>query len=244
MRHGDASLELPDFELAAGRSSPAIALYAPMLQEAAPVSSSVVGVPQSSVAACLIEAELQLAYQQKRAEDSAFSVIVDRAKADFTRLGHSFDPAAAAAIAAEISVLLYDLGRAEQHARQAVALAPHSAASHCVLGAVRKRAGLPSTAKSEWQTALQLEPGFVPARLALASLALEAADPASAAELASAVVREQPANFVALCIYARALTGLGDLDEAALIARRALAADHPSAEPHEILGTVAVRSVT
>ena len=240
-RHGDALLELPDFELAAGRSKRAVALYAPMLRAPAPVSGSVVGGPHGSVAARLIEAELQLAYQQRRGEDSGFNATVGIAKADFARFGRSLDPAVAATIAAEISLVQDDVSSAEQHAQQAIARAPNSAAGHYVLGAVQKRAGLPNVAKSEWQTALQLAPGFVPARLALASAALEAADPAAAAELASAVVREQPANFVALCIYARALTALGHLEEAGLIAHRALVADPSSAEAHEILGAIAVR---
>ena len=242
-RDRSAAMALPDFDLAAGRSAPAVALYARMLGEQVPIAGHELRGPatQSSVAARLIEAELQLACQQKRADDSAYKATLARANADLIRLRSKVDPGTASALEAEIALAGDDLTSAEQHADVAIRQAPDSPAAHYVLGVVRKRAGLANAAQQEWRTALQLAPDFTPARLALAADSLEGGDPAKVAELTSAVVREQPAQFQALCIYARALLALGRPDEAALIARRALAADASSAAPHEILGMIAVR---
>ncbi|PYX90372.1 MAG: hypothetical protein DMG67_12895 [Acidobacteria bacterium] len=242
-RTSEVSVTLPDFDLAAGRTAPAAALYsrilgapAPPVQEKIPTRLS-----RSSVAARLIETELQLAAQQKRADDLASAVTLAHARAHLRQFRGYFDPATAAALAAEVSFAAENLATAEQQAQQAIALAPGSAPAHYVLGLIRQRNGLPDLAKAEWQAALQAAPSFTPARMALAAQALASGDAAATEEMISAVIREEPANFQALCIYAHSLMALGRSEQATLIAHRALAANSFSAEPHEILGSIAVR---
>src|SRR5260370_3944518 len=242
-RTSEVSVTLPDFDLAAGRTAPAAALYSRILGAPAPLVHEKIPAPlsRSSVAARLIETELQLAVQQKRADDPISALTLARARAHLRQFRGYFDPATATALAAEVSFAAENLATAEQQAQQAIALAPNSAPAHYVLGLIRQRNGLPDLAKAEWQAALQAAPGFPPARIALAAQALTSGDAAATEESISAIIREQPANFQALCIYARSLMALGRGEQAALIPRRALAANPSSAEPHEILGGIAVR---
>jgi Tfp pilus assembly protein PilF len=100
---------------------------------------------------------------------------------------------------------------------------------------------LPELARTEWQSALQAAPAFTPARMALAAQALDSGDAVAAEDMISSVIRDEPANFQALCLYARVLMARGRIDETGIIARRALAASPSSAEPHEIMGAIAVR---
>src|SRR5262249_4850835 len=92
-----------------------------------------------------------------------------------------------------------------------------------------------------WNTALEKDPEFLPARQAVAEQALSRGDAGAAEDYIVSVVRREPANFEALCIYARALAAQEKFAAAALIARRALAADGTSAEPHLILGNMAMQ---
>src|SRR5579859_334388 len=232
---------LPDFELAAGRTTPATMLYNRILGSPAPLNPGEAhSLSRSSVAARLVEAELQLAQQQKQADDAASAATLASAKAHLRQFRSYFDPATATALAAEVSLELGNLSTAEEQAQQAVAFAPGSAPAHYVLGLVRQRNGLSNQARAEWQTALQAAPGFTPARIAMATQAFDSGDAATAEEITSSVIREEPANFQALCIYARSLAALHRFDQATLIARRALVANSASAEPHEILGGIAV----
>ena len=232
---------LPDFELAAGRTTPATALYNHILGSGAALNAGETrSLSRSSVAARLIEAELQLGEQQKQADDAASAATLVSANAHLRQFRSYFDPATATALAAEVSLALGNLSTAEEQAQQAVAFAPGSAPAHYVLGLVRQRNGLPNLAKTEWQAALQIAPGFTPARIAMATEALGSGDAAAAEGIISSVIREEPANFQALCIYARSLATLRRFDQAGLIARRALAANSASAGPHEILGGIAL----
>jgi Tfp pilus assembly protein PilF len=233
---------LPDFELAAGRATPATALYNRILGSPALLNPEEThSLSRSSVAARLIEAELQLGEQQKQADDAASAATLASAHGHLRQFRSYFDPATAMALAAEVSLALGNLNTAEEQAQQAVAFAPGSAPAHYVLGLVRQRNGLPNLARTEWQTALQIAPGFTPARIAMATEALDSGDAAAAEGIISSVIREEPANFQALCVYARSLAVLRRFDQARLIARRALAANPASAEPHEILGGIALQ---
>ncbi|HZR29004.1 MAG TPA: tetratricopeptide repeat protein, partial [Terriglobales bacterium] len=237
----EARVTLPDFELAAGRTTPATMLYNRILGSPALLNPGEThSLSRSSVAARLIEAELQLAQQQKQADDPASASTLSSANAHLRQFRSYFDPATATALAAEVSLALGNVSSAEEQAQQAVAFAPGSAPAHYVLGLVRQRDGLPNLAKNEWQTALQIAPGFTPARIAIAMQALHSGEATPAEEITSSIIREEPANFQALCIYARSLSALHRFDQATLIARRALAANSASAEPHEILGGIAL----
>jgi Flp pilus assembly protein TadD len=96
-------------------------------------------------------------------------------------------------------------------------------------------------ANSYWNAALEIDPEFLPARQAVAQQALFSGDASAAEEYIVPVIRREPANFDALCIYARALAAQRKVVAATLVARRALAADNTSAEPHLILGNIAMQ---
>jgi Tfp pilus assembly protein PilF len=242
-RNPELSVALPDFDLAAGRAASAAVQYGRILGAPSPVIRGDLRTPpsRSSVAARLIETELQLAAQQERAGDAAAASTFISAKAHLRQFHSYFDPATATALAAEVSFASENLTAAEQLAQQAIALSPNSAPAHYVLGLIRQRGGLGDLARAEWLRALQSAPGFTPARLALAVQALDSGDPGAAEEMVSSVVRDEPANFQALCLYARVLMALRREEQARMIARRALTASPSSAEPHEIMGNIAVR---
>jgi Tfp pilus assembly protein PilF len=240
-RDPESSVALPDFDLAAGRAASAAAEYGRILGMPSPALHGEPPLSRSSVAARLVETELQLATQQKQADDTAWAATFAAAKAHLRQFHSYFDPATATALAAEVSFASENLTAAEQLAQQAIVLSPKSAPAHYVLGLVRQRGGLPDLARTEWQSALQAAPGFTPARIALAAQALDSADAVAAEAIISSVVRDEPANFQALCLYARVLMALGRDDQAMMIARRALAASPSSAAPHEIMGAIAVR---
>lgn len=241
-RGPETSVALPDFDLAAGRAAPAAALYTRILGGPEPLVQGEVSKPlsRSSVAARLIETELQLAAQQRRSDDSKSAVTLANAQAHLHQFRSFFDPATATALAAEVAFASENVTSAEQLAQHAIALSPGSAPAHYVLGLIRQRNGLTDLARAEWQTAVQAMPGFTPARISLAAQALDSGDAAGAEETVSSIIREEPANFQALCLYARALLALRREEQSTLIARRALAANPSSAEPHEILGTIAI----
>jgi tetratricopeptide (TPR) repeat protein len=241
-RDPESSVSLPDFDLAAGRPASAAAEYGRILGASTLLPRGQVrsSLSRGSVAARLIETELQLAVQQQRTDNAASLATLTGAKAHLQQFHSYFDPATAAALAAEVSLASENLTAAEQLAQQAILLSPRSAPAHYVLGLIRQRGGLHDVARAEWQSALQAAPGFVPARLALATQALDTGEATAAEEIVSSVVRDEPANFQALCLYAKALIALGREEQAAMIARRAAAANPSSAEPHEIMGTIAV----
>ena len=133
-----------------------------------------------------------------------------------------------------------DISSAERQAKIALLRAPESAAAHYVRGLVSKREGKIAEAKEEWNTALELDPDNVPSRLALADQTLSEHDPATADEQVSAVIRNEPGNTAALNLYARVLLAEGKLAAAGGVLARSLAITTHAAEPHIILGDLAM----
>jgi tetratricopeptide (TPR) repeat protein len=80
----------------------------------------------------------------------------------------------------------------------------------------------------------------VPARLALANEELNDGDAHSAEEDVALILRDEPANLRALCLFARVLLKEKRYDSAVTIARRAVAADGGSAEPRLVQGEIAL----
>ena len=93
-------------------------------------------------------------------------------------------------------------------------------------------------ARVEWQRAIDIAPTFAPARMAAAREDLRGGDAKSAEESVATVLRDEPANLAALCLFARVLVAEKRYDSALVIARRAIAADGSAIEPRLVLGEV------
>jgi tetratricopeptide (TPR) repeat protein len=134
-----------------------------------------------------------------------------------------------------------DLPMAALQAKTAVSLAPQSAAARYVLAMARYRSGNSAEARAEWLAALESDPHFIPARLALTEQALASGDTRGAERYVTAVVREEPGNVRALDLFARVLLAQKRYNSAALIAQRALAVDKTTPQPHLLLGRIALQ---
>ncbi|MFB3916544.1 MAG: tetratricopeptide repeat protein [Terriglobales bacterium] len=246
----DLPVALADFQLTSGRIPEALERYlfamrSPALQlgkdEATLTwtdkSKSHVAENRVSLAARIIEADIQEAYAARRGGDPGKAM--NAAAQHMMQFGADLDPATAAVLKAEIALAGNDLQGAVKHASYAVRLAPQSAAAHYVLGIVKQRAGEPLTARREWLVAFEADSTFVPARLALAAEALRDWDAAGAEQFVLPVVREEPSNVRALALFARALAGEKQYASASVIARRLAAVDEGSADPHIILAEIA-----
>jgi tetratricopeptide (TPR) repeat protein len=233
-----------DFELLLGRAPEAAAGYTFFLTDspsnrrdpAHAHNPDQFALTRASVIVRLIEAELATAYKQAESGPS-----LKRAKALLDQYRAELDESASESLQAEMAMVAGDLSQAEAHATRAVELAPQSAAANFIAGLVKRAARDLPAANAYWNTALEKDADFLPARQAVAEQALAHGNANAAEEYIVSVVRREPANFEALCIYARALAVQGKTTAASLIARRALAADSSSAEPHLILGNLAMQ---
>src|SRR5262249_5298884 len=96
-------------------------------------------------------------------------------------------------------------------------------------------------ALKQWQVALDSDSGYVPALIAMATDAFDRGHPEDAEGYILSVVRAEPANFDALMLYARVLTGRQRYDAAMAITRRAMAARPNAPDPHVVMGEVALK---
>lgn len=101
-------------------------------------------------------------------------------------------------------------GAAEAHCRQALAIDRHNPAAHALLGRVLAHAGRPEEARAALDAALRLKPGFVPALIEDATLALNGGDPARAVARLRAVIARVPPEALLHAQLARALDATGD----------------------------------
>ncbi|MCU1307917.1 MAG: Tetratricopeptide repeat protein [Acidobacteriaceae bacterium] len=188
-----------------------------------------------SIASRMIEAQLLLDSKSKSQIqiDDALS-----ARSLLARNHRVLDGTAAAVLQAEAALAQGNLAEAESKAKLAVARGPESPAAHYVRGVVFKRQNKIAEAKEEWNSALEADSEYVPAQLALAGQNLDERDLLTAEEHVSSVVRDEPANLDALCLYARVLLAQARLASARGIAKRALALDGKSTEPHLVLGQI------
>lgn len=222
---------LPDFELHSGRALHAVQAYTSALRPGRlPAAPGAARAQRGLLAARVVEADLSLS-----ASDAP---VLARRHLDQYR--SDLDPVTALVLQAEIFLAEDDLANAYTAVSIAAAQSADSAAAHYVLGAVQQRRGDMAQARAAWSRALMADPGFVPARLALAAEDLRAGDTDSAEQHAALVLREEPANLRALCLFARVLLKQQRYEAAATIARRAVAADAAAPEPRLVQGEIAL----
>ncbi|HTK95266.1 MAG TPA: tetratricopeptide repeat protein [Terriglobales bacterium] len=222
---------LPDFEFQSGRVANAAKAYASALQPGRLPAAPGAKRPERGVlAARVIEADLS---QPSPNASQAARQHLEQYKADL-------DPITTQVLWSEIFLVERNLLDARKAAASAVAQAADSAAAHYALGVVEQRSGDVSAAGTEWARAIALDGDFIPARLALAEQLLQSDQPRLAEEHVALVLRTEPANLGALCLFARVLLREKRYDSALAIAHRAVAADTTAAEPRMVLGEIAM----
>ena len=237
---------LSDFQVITGRAPKASETYLSALQNhSAPLAKdkSLNANDQRSqraqMVARLVEADLDSSHAQEKSGAVAGSA-PKLARQHLDRFRRELDQATTRMLEAEIALAENDLGQANVAASAAVSLGPDSAAAHYILGIVKFRSSDPSGARAEWESALEQQSSFIPARLALANMLLKAGDSAAAQQFIIPAVRDEPANFEALILFARALSAQRSYRAAEIIAIRAEAVGPESAEPHMIRGQIAL----
>lgn len=241
---------LADFQLLSGRPDEAAEQYQRALTAAqppvptrktwafslhetsTPVSSAEQDIAARAVETALVQATKLQGDNRKKAVASARSrLLKNRVR---------FDKATEAILQCEIALADENLAVAKLRASSALELAPLSAPAHYVSGLVAAVDNDDDTAQTEWQNALDQDPHFSPARLAIAEDALAHNDVDGADENARIVVRDNPGDLRATIVFARALLQEGKPLAAAIMAQRAKALDPNSPEPSLILGSVAL----
>jgi tetratricopeptide (TPR) repeat protein len=240
---------LSDFQMITGRSPTANATYLSALRSAAapPRSDKSADATErrehrAQMIARVIESDLECQRVPNSSEASSTARISssNSARQHLAEFRNELDAATVHMLEAEIAVADNDLPRAYVEAAAAVSLAPESAASHYVLGVVKYRSGDPSGARAEWESALDEQSRFVPARVALASYLLRTGDFGAAQDFIVPAVREEPGNFEALLLFSRVLIARRSYDAAEIIAKRAGIVAPDSAEPHMLIGQSAL----
>jgi len=221
---------LPDFELHSGRPRNAVHAYASALRPGGlPPAPGSTQVQRGLLVARVIEAQLSLDVPDAP----------QLARRQLEQYRGDLDAVTALVLQAEIALAQGDLASARTAAESAVAQSADSVAARYVLGLVRQRSGDLADARAEWMRALALDPAFVPVRLALAAEELRSGDAAAAEEHVALVLRDEPANLRALCLFARVLLRQRRFEAAASIATRAVAADAGDPEPRLVQGELA-----
>jgi tetratricopeptide (TPR) repeat protein len=245
----DYPVALADFRLLSGHAEDALQHYQSAL-EATPAGSgekhfwnktaSNKADPrkQATVAARMVEAEIATAYRTRGKEKAAKMAAV-RSKMEQFR--QSLDPGTIAVLETEIALLENNVVLAQMFAQSAVEEAPDSSAAHYVNGEVESALGTDENAEREWQAAVDGDPHYTPARLAIAREALAKGDGATADENVRVVVRDDPGNFNALIIFSKALLMQGEPSLAAAMAARAAALDPTSVEPTLLAGEISLK---
>jgi tetratricopeptide (TPR) repeat protein len=254
-RH-DHPTYLGDFQLGAGHAGSALEQYRAVLEtttlqlprlslwqrlrnSARRVNlTSVRGSDQASVAARVIEAEIVAASGHSGTERTSTLNAIRKHLDEFRS---ALDPATTAVLETEMALADNNLAIARLFAASAIDLAPNSAASHYVAGLVDAAAGNEDSAQTEWQAALDNDPRYSPARLAIAEQAIERHDGEQADVNSREVVRDDPGNFRALIVFSRALILQGKPTAAAVMAHRAAVLDPSSVEPYLLMGEVALK---
>jgi tetratricopeptide (TPR) repeat protein len=241
------STYLGDFQLASGRAGDALdqyhlALSPPLviprnfwdrLTRRRPVPPRTSN--RGEVAARIIEGEISAAAAAGGREHSSALNVIRR---DIEAYRSSLDPATTAILQAEVSLADNNPVLARVYATNSTELAPNSASAHYIAGLVSAAEGNDDAAQTEWQTALDNDAHFTPARLAIAEKALQASNLDAADEQVREVVREDPGNVHALIVFAYVLLQQGRAPSAAVVAHRAAALDPSSLEPFLLLGDI------
>jgi tetratricopeptide (TPR) repeat protein len=229
---------LADFQFISGRESMASHYYAAAITSLPVTKNGRGGNSDDSVAqiaARMVEADLV----SIRVAGSSRALLIQKARRHLDEYRSRLDLATIAILEAEIALSESDVRKAQLHAGAALSHAPDSAASHYISGVVKWKLLDRVGARARWETALDNDSNFAPARLALAAYALEDQDFTAASQYVVPVVRDEPANYQALTLFARTLLGQRAYESAKIIARRAMVVDSNSATPHLLLGAIA-----
>lgn len=123
--------------------------------------------------------------------------------------------------------------------KEILALDPRSAEGHMLLGIAYRSLGsadLMGEAKAEFQQALELNPGYVPARLYLAKIYLDLNRAEKAREELDTALRQLPGDPQLLAMLGEAERQLGNPQRSVEVNRQALQADASFAQAHYYLG--------
>jgi tetratricopeptide (TPR) repeat protein len=187
----------------------------------------------------MVEADLEIA-ARKPATPEALEAALRFARSHIDKSRDSLDPVTVLVLESETALVAGDVNRAVTLAEDAVAKAHNAPESHYVLGLARYGQGRIEGAVSEWESAISQDARYSPAHLALAGVKLEEKHVDEAEEYVTQVVREEPANVDALTLYAKVLLAQHRYDSARYLALRAAIANSSLAEPHVVLGEIAM----
>ncbi len=242
---------LADFQLASGHAGQAMEHYRTALEAASPLPArrhfwqrsalsitSADSPSRATIAARIIEAAITAADQQQGSQRAA-SLASVRTRLDSFR--PILDQATMSVLEAELALADNNLIVAQVFSKNAVDIAPNSAAAHYVNGLVESGLGNRENATKEWQSALDSDANYMPAHLALGQEAIQRGDAAQADEHARTVVRDDPGNINALILFARALLLQDKPTLAAVMATRAQALDPSAPEPAVLAGEIALK---
>jgi tetratricopeptide (TPR) repeat protein len=241
LRHVDAlrpaaPVAMADFDLETRHTDRALSEYRSAYsrfivpQPSAKISGAVLD-EKRRLAARMIEAEIAAA---RPGNDAAFAAL----KQHLSGLSAVLDSETRSLLETEVGLAVGDLPSAEHAARQVLEADANSAPAEYLLGEIAARAGHASDAHNYWQSALNIQSDYVPARLSLASEALENGDAAAAEEYAVNVVREEPANLDAVLLYGRSLLLQKQYNSARELGKRASAAAPEDSAPAIFLGDI------
>ena len=221
---------LADFQLAAGKGTDASQHYLDLLMKK---ESKAGDAGESTLAARAIESKLSLASQQTGTKRE--QTLMEARTALGTHravLGELMT----SVLAAEFNLVEGDPHAAESLARSALETHSDFTSARYVLGLALSRQGKDGEARAEWQSVIDDDPNFVPARLSLAEMTLAQGDAAAAEQLVIPAVRQEPANLAALALFGRVLIAEKQYASANSIALRYEAVDKASPVPHLLMG--------
>lgn len=159
------------------------------------------------------------------------SEALEKARQYLSQYEQEIDRSTYLMLKAEIALASDDLVQASVAASAALEQAPDSAAAHYLAGVVRYRLSDVAAAHSEWESAIEKQTNFAPARMALARDALKLRNYRAAQEYVVPVIRQEPANVEALTTFAQLLIASRAYDSAKIIIQRieSLAPTSPAA---------------
>jgi len=228
-----SATSLADLRLITGRATESLLRYSTSLREwiENPAQGRHEG---ATILARYVEAQLQAAHEAP----ALAAPRIASANALLQASSHALSPAAHGTLSAELALAQNDLASAKHHLAEATSDNPNYAPALYLQGIVADREGNSAKAIQAWETAIASDSGYVPARMALAYNQFQSAQYDTANNNVVVVVRDEPANILALNLYARTLAALKEFDSARLICRRAMAVAPRSADPWATLGDV------
>ena len=134
-----------------------------------------------------------------------------------------------------------NLARAEAEINELLKGAPNAAVVHAVNGALLASRSNPAAARTAFERALELSPGFLEALGGLTYLDLVAKTPARAIARLEPEIAKQPASAPLLALLARAQSAAGDQAKAEQALRRAVSVDPRFTPGYTMLGQLYIQ---